>query len=156
MTDDRTVASALDDDARTTDRRRVSVLRYPERRSGFDRRLPENGVAAAGELALRGLRDRSALLASVLVAVNVLNVTDLLFTLFLLSRGAAEGNPVMDALIGTDPLVAAAFKVALLGLVSATVWRMRRYRSILAVGLIALAAFVILTFYELLLVAHVV
>ena len=45
----------------------------------------------------------------------------------------------MDALLGSDPILAAVFKVALAGHASACViWRTRRYRSILALAVLAL------------------
>jgi hypothetical protein len=143
-----------DADRCSRDRRRLGVLRYPERRSGFERRARTDGIAGAPERALVFVRDHDIVLATMLAIVNVLNVSDLLMTVQLLRHGAMEGNPVIDALLGADPLLAAAFKVILLGAVSLVIWRMRRYRSILALAMLALSGFVLLFGYELLLLSR--
>jgi hypothetical protein len=144
-----------DTDRCSQDRRSQGVFRYPERRSGFERRARIVGIAGAPERALVFVRDHDAVLATMLAIVNVLNVSDLLLTVQLMRHGALEGNPVMDALLGADPVLAAAFKVLLLGAVSLVIWRMRRYRSILALALVALSGFVLLFGYELLLLSRI-
>ena len=101
------------------------------------------------------VRDHDVALAAMLGLVNVLNVSDLLMTVQLMRYGAIEGNPVMDVLLGANPLFAAAFKVLLLGAVSLAIWRMRRYRSILALALLALTGFTLLFAYELALLARI-
>jgi hypothetical protein len=156
MTDDYDLAAMPEADRRNGDRRRVRILHRHERRTGFDRRAPEGAAAAASEGALRFLRDNDLVLAAVLVTFNVLNVLDLVLTFYLLAFGAREGNPVMEALLGRDPLTAGVFKVVVLGLVSMIVWKMRRYRSMLAVSVLALLVFVGLTGYELFMLAHLV
>ena len=137
-------------------RRRVKRVPRPfrvDRRSGFDRRAScPGGPITRG---LRRLRDSRWGLVGVLIAINALNVLDLLLTLRLLGDGATEGNPVMRVLIGNDPVVALFVKVALVALVSLEIWRQRRYRLILAMAVIFLAAFVALTLYELRLISGV-
>jgi hypothetical protein len=58
----------------------------------------------------------------------------------------------MQVLIGKNPLIALFVKVAIVAAVSFVIWRLRRYRLILATSLVVLAAFVALTVYELVLV----
>jgi hypothetical protein len=142
-------------DERSSDRRRLHTLRYPERRSGFDRRARAEGLAGAPERALVFVRDHDMVLAFMLAAVNVLNVSDLLVTVQLMRYGAIEGNPVMASLLGADPMLAAAVKVALLGAVSIVIWRMRSYRSVLGLALVALGGFILLFGYELTLMAQI-
>ena len=132
-------------------RRHFTPLRHPERRTGFDRR--EEGRGGPLALSIEGLRDSGIALATVLAAINALNLIDLLLTLRLLDGGALEANPVMDILIGRDPLVALFVKAAIVAAVSIAIWRQRRYRLILATGLLVLVAFVALTAYELWLVS---
>ena len=98
---------------------------------------------------LRELRDSRFALATLLAALNVLNVVDLLLTFRLLGGRVVEGNPIMRVLIGSDPLVALIVKVVIVAAVSIGVWRQRRYRVVLAASLVFLGAFVILTAYEL-------
>jgi hypothetical protein len=136
-------------------RRRMRRVPRPfkvDHRSGFDRRAScPGGPLTRG---LRRLRDSRHGLAAVLVSINALNVLDLLLTLRLLGDGSAtEGNPVMRALIGNDPLIALFVKVALVALVSLGIWRQRRYRMILGLAVIFLVAFSVLTLYELALVS---
>jgi len=136
-------------------RRRVKRVPRPfkaDHRSGFDRRAScPGGPLTRG---LRRLRDSRYGLAAVLVTINALNLVDLLLTLRLLGDGAAtEGNPIMRALIGNDPVIALFVKVALVALVSFEIWRQRRYKVILGLAVIFLVAFVALTVYELALVS---
>ena len=134
---------------RSSDRRgRCASFRYPERRTGFDRRGIRNGLGRLAEWSLRCLRDHEVLLAALLVTVNALNVADLVLTLRLLSGGALEGNPVMSALLGSDPLMAAVFKLIAIAVVSLMIWRMRRYRNVIATGLAAFTCFSLIVGYE--------
>lgn len=124
--------------------RRVS-LRYPERRSGFDRRV------AGGALA--GYRDRPHLIALALATLLALNVADYAFTVVALGRGAREVNPLMAALFEIDPVAAAVVKLAAVMMVITAIWQLRRFRRILQVSLIALAGFGMLVSYQLILLA---
>jgi hypothetical protein len=104
---------------------------------------------------LMRLRDSTAALVGVLVAINLLNVVDLLLTFLLLGDGAMEGNPVMRALIGNDPLIAMFVKIALVALVTLGIWRQRRYRIILGTAVVILGVFIVLAAYEIgLLLTH--
>lgn len=130
---------------RLIDRRAVRVFfRYPERRTGFDRRSPGRLVT--------WYRDHPAVIGATLTAIMVLNVADLLITLWALENGAREANPVMAALLTRGPVLAGTIKLAVgLGVV-AVIWMMRRYRRILEVSLIAVAGFGLLLTYQVALV----
>lgn len=121
---------------RIGERRTRSRFVVSERRSGFDRRR-RGGLVPA----LLQLRDSPAALFALLVAVNVMNLFDLLATTRALAAGLAEGNPVMAGLIATDPGLAAFVKIGVIAVVSAGVWRLRRYRVVLQVGLFMFAVF---------------
>ncbi len=133
-------------DRRNGSRRTVRArFRYPERRTGFDRR------AAGGVVAW--YRDQPSLIAAALAGLFLLNLMDLLLTLRALEQGAREANPLMAALFDISPAVAGATKL-LIGLgVVLVIWRMRRYRRILEVSLVALAGFSAILAYQLALVA---
>ena len=117
-----------------------------DRRSGFDRRADRPGGPITQ--ALRELRDRRYALPALLVAINVLNVVDLLLTLVLLGDGASEANPVMRVLLGGNPALATIVKVGVIAAVTAELWRQRRYRVILATAVIFFGVFVALTAWE--------
>jgi hypothetical protein len=133
-----------------TDRRgrRVS-LRYPERRSGFDRRAPEGGAVRLGyERLLGGLRRRPRAVAAVLAAILVANVADLGATFVAVRMGAEELNPVMARLMGVDPLLASAFKLLVAVGVASSMWALRRYRKVLELSLLVLLLMAGLTAYH--------
>ncbi|MDH3606868.1 MAG: DUF5658 family protein [Acidimicrobiia bacterium] len=131
---------------RWTDRRsRRAQFRYPERRTGFDRR-------SFGRMAW--YRDRPLLIAGVLAVVVALNIADLVLPRHILARGGIEANPIMSALFEADPAAAAVFKMAVTVGVAATIWAMRRYRKILQVSLTALAAYGLLITYQLALLTN--
>jgi hypothetical protein len=127
--------------------RRVSRLavRWPDRRTGFDRR---GGPSRWGRVVLAYAR-RPAVIAAVLGTVVLLNAADLWLTVRALDRGAVEVNPVMRVLLETRPVTAAVFKLAVGVGVAAVLWRLRRYRRILEVSLVLLAGFLMLTGYHL-------
>ena len=122
-----------------------------DQRSGFDRRasLPGDGVTRS----LRRLHDSRFGLIAVLVAINALNLIDLLLTFNLLGSDVVEGNPVMRFLLGYHPLNAMFVKTAIVAAVTLAMWRLRRYRIVLATAILVLAAFVALTGWELWLLA---
>jgi hypothetical protein len=130
---------------RATERRTARArLRYPERRTGFDRRIPHSAIT--------WYRDHPEVIAAALIGVVVLNVSDLLLTLRALDRAATEANPLLAVLFDYNPAVAGAFKLlAGLGVVL-VIWRMRRYRRILELSLVALALFGVVLAYQLTLV----
>ena len=125
-----------------TDRRRTSRYRFNNRRTAFDRRRRYP--------VLGSLRDRPGLLLGVLVAVNVLSLLDGLLTAAELRSGiASEANPVLAPLFASSSYAALAFKTVLVALVSIGIWRLRRYRIVLAVSLLALALFTAVVAYHL-------
>lgn len=121
---------------RGPDRRHHSRFVLAERRSGFDRRQPRGFERTA-----LALRDSPAVLLVLLAAANVMNIIDQLATTQALAAGHSEGNPVMAALIAHDPRVAAVVKVLAILLVTAGIWRLRRYRLILQVAVLMFALF---------------
>jgi hypothetical protein len=126
---------------RTSDRRvSRSTFRYPERRSGFDRRHP-------GGL-LRMLRNRPGFLLTLLVGLNVLSAADWALTSRALAHGALEANAIMNSLIAVDPFAAAAFKAACVLAVTTTIWFARRYRLILATAVGAVGVYGALMLYQ--------
>jgi hypothetical protein len=131
--------------------RRVPRPFRPDRRSGFDRRASVPGGPITR--ALRRIRDSRFGLPAILVAVNLLNIVDLLLTFRLLGDGAVEGNPLMRVLIGNDPILALIVKVGLVALATWGLWRQRRYRLVVATCVLVLAGFVAITGYEVLLLA---
>jgi len=141
---------------RGNDRRRRRRPRLMDRRSGFDRRRPQDQtpLAAAIEAPLLRLRDDPRLLAEVLVLVNLLSILDLLITLTVLRLGASELNPVMAFLIGVHPLAAGVFKVSAVGLATLGLWLLRRHRAALTTSLLLLATYGALVIYELAGLAH--
>lgn len=128
------------DDQLTTrygDRRHPRVHFWAiERRTGFDRRDASRGML------LRSLRDHPAALLTLLVAVNVMNVVDLLLTASAIRAGyATEGNLLMAHLFSQGMVPATLFKLGVVGAVSAVIWAERRYRRVLGVAFMAAAAF---------------
>ena len=126
---------------RAADRRVVQQsLRYPERRTGFDRR-------AAGSLTTV-LRDRPVVLVGLLVLINVLSIADWMLTLRALDAGAVEVNPVLAAMLAGNPLAAFFFKMAATLVVTAALWSWRRYRAVLATAIAALLIYGVLMTYH--------
>jgi hypothetical protein len=126
---------------RRTDRRVAgAAFRFPDRRTGFDRRV-DAGVVG-------WYRDRPGLIAIALSALVLLNIADFTLTLRALDLGAREANPVMAGLLNLSPALAGTVKVGLTVLVAAAIWKMRRYRRILQISLVALAGFTMLVIYQ--------
>ena len=132
-------------------RRRVSLV-WPERRSGFDRRVPASAGRAgmAMESVLTGLRDRPATVRVLLLTVNMLNLADFALTMNALSIGGGEANPIMRSLFDLNPVYAGLFKILAVLAVSLVIWRFRRFRSALQVALVMLAIFMGVFFYHIL------
>ncbi|MGI9647731.1 MAG: DUF5658 family protein [Acidimicrobiia bacterium] len=123
------------------DRRTARVaFRFPERRTGFDRR------AYAG--VVTRYRDRPGLIAAALTGIVLLNLADFALTLRALDLGAREANPVMAGLLELSPGLAGTVKIVVAVGVSAVIWQLRRYRRILEVSLLALAGFTMLVTYQ--------
>jgi hypothetical protein len=124
------------------DRRAARRFRFVDRRTGFDRRKLDPVYTT--------LRDSRWVLISLLVLLNVLSLCDGALTAIELRHGiASEGNPVLAMILGTHPLMAAGFKIAVMIVVSYGIWRGRRYRAILVLAPLALAIYAALLGYHL-------
>ncbi|MDR3686994.1 MAG: DUF5658 family protein [Coriobacteriia bacterium] len=117
-----------------------AAFRFPERRTGFDRRRPNDP--------LRTLADNPAALVALLVALNALSAADWALTSRALANGAQEANAVMAALINANPVAAGGFKAAMMLAITLLVWRSRRYRLVLAAAAGAFAVYGILMIYH--------
>jgi hypothetical protein len=112
----------------------------PERRSGFDRRSPRDP--------LRLLLDRPLALVVLLVSLNLLSLADWALTWRALAYGAREANTVIGSLMAVSPLAALVFKVGSMLLVTALIWRNRRYRLVLATAIFAVGGYAVLMLYH--------
>jgi len=125
-------------------------FRFPDRRLGFVRRQIGGGQArVAYDRMLGTYRYNPQSFALVLISVTMLNIADLLLTLRVVELGAVELNPIMAALIESDPLLASLFKVMIGLVVVAAMWAMRRYRRVLEASLLLLGGFTVLIVYSL-------
>ena len=126
--------------------RRVAAPTFvvPERRTGFDRRH-SRGL-------LQRVSTETGLLLAVVALLNVLSLADWLLTVHLLGDGAVEANLVLRGL-SDSPLALGAVKSLLMVAVSAAIWVERRFRLVVAVGVGAVGACVLLVAYELVAVA---
>ncbi|MBI5230579.1 MAG: hypothetical protein HY876_00225 [Coriobacteriales bacterium] len=125
----------------SSDRRQgAAKFRIPERRTGFDRRLayPVLGV----------LRDNSWQLAVLLIAINILSLADWWFTMRALELGASEGNPVLSAMLESNPAMAAGFKLSITIAVTLGIWAWRRYRLVLATSVFGVTAYALVIVYH--------
>jgi hypothetical protein len=116
-------------------------LRWPERRTGFDRRDSQSVTKA--------LRDNVPLLVGLVIVLNVLNIIDFALTSRALELGALEANPVMDAIFMSGWQNAALFKIGSMVAVSATILALRRYRRVLQVAVAAVALYSAIVLYHL-------
>lgn len=124
--------------------RRVSI-RYPERRTGFDRRDP--GATPWSRLLL-WYRDRPAAVAGAAALIVVLGIADVLLTWRLMDLGAREANPVMARLLDGGLGGAVWLKAAVVVPVAAGVWTLRRYRRVLGFSVVVLVVSVALVAFE--------
>lgn len=137
-------------DRRSADRRsRIPAFRYPERRSGFDRRTPPaDSWRGRYRATLLWYRRTPAALGAVLGLMLALNAADLVLTLHALDRGAVEVNPVMAQMFEAGTAPAALFKLTVGVLVAGVIWALRRYRRILEASLIVVAILGALVVYH--------
>lgn len=135
---------------RGSDRRtRNGSLRYPERRRGFERRVPAEGTwRARYHRFLERYRHDHSTIAVALLVFLVLNIADLLLTVRALSMGAVEVNPVMAWLFDLDPVLAAVFKLTVGAGIAFAVWSARRYRRILETSLALVAVMTLVLLYH--------
>jgi hypothetical protein len=141
---------AESDNRRGEDRRRSRRLTYPDRRTGFDRRMPDGGrTRTAYEAMLRRYRENDRTIFLVLVILTVLNLADLLYTQRALVRGAVEVNPVMRFFFDIHPVWAAVVKASIGVIVAEVIWVFRRHRSALVLSVFATLAMAALFAYHL-------
>ena len=150
LVDDRTPhAPGSHSERRDVERRTQRRWVWRERRSGFDRRRrSESRFGTTLEGALEVLRDNPLALIGLLALTNVLSVLDFVFTMWALEQGAIEANPVMAALLSSDPVVAATVKILIVAAVSLLIYLLRRYRLMLKVALFSTGLFAAIVLYH--------
>ncbi len=131
-------------DRRGRERRvRTVSLRYPEQRTGFDRR-----ATSRYQSALTAYRREPGAIAAILGLILVLNATDLILTVRALGRGTGEANPLMAWLFEQHMGLAAIFKLAIGLAVTVVIWRLRRYRRMLELSIVLAAIFGLVLSYH--------
>jgi hypothetical protein len=132
------------------DRRlRRTPFHFPERRTGFDRRLPESaGWNGYYDTALRSYRDNKSTFLLVLATIVVFNYVDYLLTFRMLRAGGIELNPLMAHLFEMSPVLAAVAKLGVVGAVVLVMLMLRRYRRTLEASLVLLTSYTALMFYH--------
>lgn len=121
--------------------------RFPERRSGFDRRTPD-GWRGRYYADLRNYADRRLAFPLVLATIVVFNLIDYVMTVRILGLGGLELNPIMQRLFATSMEVAALVKLLTAGAVTLVLLALRRYRRTLEVSLLVVLAYSALTLYH--------
>jgi hypothetical protein len=142
----------------TPDRRvKRTPFHFPERRSGFDRRLvAESGFRGVWDDGLRKYRDNRTGFLLVLATIVVFNYIDYLLTYRVLQVGGTELNPIMARLFEISPVVAAATKLGIVGAVVVVLLMLSRYRRTLEASLVLLVTFTALMFYHAILAVRIV
>lgn len=139
-------------DRRKADRRNNQLsFRLRERREGFDRRQNHLKDGVYHRVFRRGafhLRYNQQALVLLLIAFNMLNLADYLFTLKALEAGMSEGNPVMQRLFEVGPTAAAIFKLGLTMVVTMVIWSYRKYRAVLEISILFIIMYMILIGYH--------
>lgn len=135
---------------RGSDRRtRHSRLRFPERRSGFDRRRHSGSSwRETYDAALRGYRDNRTSFLLVLATIVVFNYVDYMLTVQVLRAGGTELNPIMARLFEISPVAAATVKMGSVGAAALVLLLLQRYRRTLEASLALLVGFAALMFYH--------
>jgi hypothetical protein len=129
-------------DRRVSERRaRRGAVHFPERRTGFDRRVdPSVGRRRAAYLRwIRRISDSPARSAVLMASIVALNVADMAFTFAALDRGLEELNPIVAALLDSGHGVAAFVKIGVSVLLAAAGWRFRRFRRVIEAALLVVA-----------------
>ncbi len=139
-----------DTEHRGTDRRARRIpLHYPERRTGFDRRLADKaGWRGSYDNALRCYRDNKTTFLLVLATIIVFNYVDYLLTVRVLEAGGIALNPIMARPFEVVPVGAAAARLGAVGAAALVLLALRRYRRTLEASLVLLVAFTALMFYH--------
>ncbi len=122
---------------------RTVSLRYPEQRTGFDRR-----ATSRYQRALTAYRREPGAIAAVLGLILALNAADRILTVRARGRGTGEANPLMAWLFEQHMGLAATFKLAVGLAVTAVIWRLRRYRRMLELSIVLAALFGLVLSYH--------
>ena len=144
------MATKAPTERRGSDRRRRHRFVYPERRTGFDRRMPQSdGLYSRYVRMLVSYRENPRTLLLVLVIYNVLNLADLVLTYRGLLLGATEVNPFMKALFDIHPVWAGIVKMSIGMIVAESIWAFRRHRSALVLSIALTIGMAVLFCYHL-------
>lgn len=132
-------------------RARKSTVHFPERRTGFDRRVDAAaGPTRAAYLAwIRSLSESPKRAALLMLSIVVLNVADIGFTFRALDRGLRELNPVMAGLLDAGHGIAAIVKVGVAVVLAAAGWWLRRFRRVIEAALLVVALMTAVVLYHL-------
>jgi Domain of unknown function (DUF5658) len=122
-------------------------FRFPERRSGFERREID-GWRGRYQAELRRYADRPSTLLLVLATIVVFNFMDLYLTARVLDAGGSELNPIMEHLFSLGPMAAAMAKLGVVGFAVLILLALRRYRRTLEVSLLLLVSYSFLMLYH--------
>jgi hypothetical protein len=122
-------------------------LRFPERRSGFERRdLP--GWRGRYQADLRRYSESRLAFPLVLATIVVFNLIDYMMTIRVLGIGGLELNPIMQRLFEMGWETAALVKLLSAGAVVLILLALRRYRRTAELSLLVLLGFSALTLYH--------
>jgi hypothetical protein len=133
-------------------RSRRTAARFPERRTGFDRRTdPSAGRVRVAYLEwIRRLSQSPERAAVLMISIVALNVADVAFTFRALDRGLQEVNPVMAGLLDAGHGVAAFVKIGVSVALASAGWWFRRFRRVIEVGLLVAALMSLVVLYHVL------
>lgn len=140
------------EDRRVVERREKSSFRFFDRRDGFERRKIHQKHSNfftdfISKETLRLRKDQKSL-AIIVFAINLLNISDYIFTTKALAAGSKEINPLMNLLFTTNPMMALIFKLTAGFIVSYLIWSFRKKRKMLQLSLFILLSYTVLTFYH--------
>lgn len=129
-------------------------VRFPERRTGFERRdIP--GWRGRYQSEIRSFSESRIGFPLVLATIIVFNLIDYLMTLRVLDAGGAELNPIMERLFQLSPEAAALVKLITAGVVALSLLALRRYRRTIEVSLLIMLGYSALMFWHIYLVIRV-
>ena len=141
-------------DRRRRDRRRQPIaVRFPDRRFGFPRRVPESPLQRRYANVVASIRNDETVIALLATLLLALCLADLTLTQRALGAGAVEANPIMAALFASGGSIAAATKLSVSALVVGLLWLLRRYRAALTTLLTMCAVMGGVVTYQALLIA---
>lgn len=108
---------------------------FIERRDGFSRRLSDNSNFAKF---LNSIRNNVFAYLGILIAINLLNIADYIYTVNAISKGAIEANPVLQIFFTVNNQIAGVYKILMVLFISLIAWKFRKYKSIIATNLLIL------------------